>query len=232
MLPFRFRTALLSDRYLVRLGFPLNRTEMPGLSVRPGDLAPGGTVTGVTRIVGGSLGGRRLYAPAGTRTRPTSERVREALFNTLASLTDLAGCRFADLFAGSGAVGLEACSRGADHVLLVESDPKAARSARANLTTLGVGDRVRLVTRSVDPVLAAGPGEPYDIVFADPPYAYPGIRLAALQRALVDHGWLAPGALVVIERSRRADPVRWVEPVTALHARRYGETMLWYGRRS
>ena len=186
----------------------------------------------MTRIVGGGLGGRRLYTPAGAQTRPTSERVREALFNTLESLTDLEGCRFADLFAGSGAVGLEACSRGAGHVLLVESDPKAARSARANLTGLAVGDRVRLVNRPVEPVLAAGPGQPYDIVFADPPYAYPGPRLAALQRVLVDHGWLAPAAIVVIERSRRAEPVRWVEPVTGLHARRYGETMLWYGRRS
>lgn len=201
-------------------------------SVSTGSPPPTGSVTGVTRIVGGSLGGRRLHTPAGAHTRPTSERVREALFNTLASLTDLAGCRFADLFAGSGAVGLEACSRGADHVLLVESDSKAARSARANLTALAVGDQVRLVTRPVESVLAAGPGQPYDIVFADPPYACPGVRLVALQRALIDHGWLAPGALVVIERSRRADPVQWVEPVTSLHARRYGETVLWYGRRS
>lgn len=188
----------------------------------------------MTRIVAGSLGGRRLQPPAGSRTRPTSDRVREALFSTLASLTDLAGARFADLYAGSGAVGLEACSRGAGFVLLVESDPRAAQAARANVGALRVGPAVRLVTAPVQAVLAGGVGTepPYDIVFADPPYALADPQLAAMQRALLDGGWLAPGALVVIERSRRSDPVSWVSPITPLRTREYGETVLWYGQRS
>ncbi len=85
----------------------------------------------MTRIVAGSLGGRRIGTPAGRDTRPTSDRVREALFSTLDTLTDLDGARFADLYAGSGAVGLEAASRGAGQVLLVESDPRAAAVAAA-----------------------------------------------------------------------------------------------------
>jgi 16S rRNA (guanine(966)-N(2))-methyltransferase RsmD len=188
----------------------------------------------VTRIVAGSLGGRRLDTPAGGVTRPTSDRVREGLFNTLTSLTDLAGARFADLFAGSGAVGLEAYSRGATRVLLIESDPRAARAARANLTALGATRAVRLVTTGVDRALAAGPGpdDTYDVVFADPPYALPDDRVTALQRALLGGGWLAPGAIVVIERASRSSPLQWVDPLRGVRSRRYGETTLWYGRRS
>lgn len=188
----------------------------------------------MTRIVAGRFGGRRLAAPPGAHTRPTSDRVREALFNTLGSLTDLTGARFADLYAGSGAVGLEALSRGAAHVLLVESDPRAARTARSNVAALGVADQVRLVTAPVRAVLAAGPedGRPYDVVFADPPYATGGDELEAVQRALVDQGWLAPSGLAVVERSRRSTALSWVDSITAVRERRYGETVLWYGRRS
>jgi 16S rRNA (guanine(966)-N(2))-methyltransferase RsmD len=187
----------------------------------------------VTRIVAGRLGGRRLAAPAGSRTRPTSDRVREGLFNTLDSLTELAGARFADLYAGSGAVGLEACSRGAAQVLVVESDPAAARAARTNIATLEVGATVELVVAKVMTVLAGRrPGPPYDIVFADPPYALADDELVAMQQALLDGGWLAAGAVLAIERSRRSGPVPWVKSVTELRTRRYGETTLWYGRRS
>lgn len=188
----------------------------------------------MTRIVAGSLGGRRLEPPTGSATRPTSDRVREALFSTLESLVDLAGARFADLYAGSGAVGLEARSRGAGQVLLVESDPKAARAARANIAALAAAPAVRLVAAPVQSVLAAGPGAdpPYDIVFADPPYNLPEPQLTAVLEGLVSGGWLAPGAIVAIERSLRSGPPRWVGPVTELRARRYGDTTLWYGRRS
>lgn len=198
---------------------------------RPAPAGRSGTVTGVTRIVAGSMGGRRLTVPAGGHTRPTSDRVREALFNSLQTLTELSGARFADLYAGSGAVGLEALSRGAAHVLLVESHPKAVRAARDNIAALGVRSRVSLVTASVPSALAAGTDEAYDVVFADPPYDLPDEQIGGLQRALISSGWLAPGALVVIERSRRAQPVTWVEPVTEVRTRRYGETVLWYGRR-
>lgn len=187
----------------------------------------------MTRIVAGRLGGRRIAAPPGARTRPTSDRVREALFNTLESMTDLAGARFADLYAGSGAVGLEAFSRGAAHVLLVESDPRAARIIRANITTLGAAPAVRLAAGKVAQVLAAGPQDgPYDIVFADPPYSVPEAEITAMLAALVHHGWLASDAVVVVERAARGNPVPWVENITAERSRRYGETILWYGRRS
>ncbi|WP_433531922.1 16S rRNA (guanine(966)-N(2))-methyltransferase RsmD [Micromonospora sp. CA-263727] len=187
----------------------------------------------MTRIVAGSLGGRRIAAPPGAGTRPTADRVREALFSAVQAETDLDGARFADLYAGSGAVGLEALSRGAAHVLLVESDPRAARVIRENVAALRAAPGVRLVTGKVATVLATGPeGDPYDVVFADPPYALPEEGVTAMLVALVGGGWLAPDALVVVERSSRSGPVEWVEGVTGLRSRRYGETILWYGRRS
>lgn len=179
----------------------------------------------------GSAGGRRLRVPPG-RVRPTSDLVREGLFNTLRSLVDLTDARFADLYAGSGAVGLEAYSRGAAHVLLVESDHRTARTARENIAALGATDRVRLVTGNVTTVLAADADEPYDVVFADPPYQFTEERIETLQRALLDGGWLAPGAVLVLERSSRSPEPPWVDPVTRVRTRRYGETVLWYGRRS
>jgi 16S rRNA (guanine966-N2)-methyltransferase len=103
----------------------------------------------VTRIVAGTLGGRRLAAPAGERTRPTAERVREALFSTIGSMTDVDGCRFADLYAGSGAVGLEAASRGATAVLLVESQARAAHTLRKNIAALGLAPICQLSTAKV-----------------------------------------------------------------------------------
>ncbi|MEV0152137.1 16S rRNA (guanine(966)-N(2))-methyltransferase RsmD [Micromonospora sp. NPDC050686] len=187
----------------------------------------------MTRIVAGTHGGRRIAAPPGAGTRPTSDRVREALFSAVQADVDLDGARFADLYAGSGAVGLEALSRGAGHVLLVESDPRAARVIRENIAALRAAPAARLAAGKVATVLAAGPeGEPYDVVFADPPYAVPDDEITALLAALVQRGWLAPDALVVVERSTRGGPFTWVEGVTAQRSRRYGETTLWYGRRS
>lgn len=187
----------------------------------------------MTRIVAGLYGGRRLAVPPGAGTRPTSDRVREALFSALGSLVDLEGARFADLYAGSGAVGLEALSRGAAHALLVESDARVARVVRANIAALGVGGSARLVAGSVSAALSAGPeGGGYDVVFADPPYAVPDDEVTAMLSALVDGGWLAADAVVVVERSSRTGAVAWVPGITGEHSRRYGETTLWYGRRS
>lgn len=183
----------------------------------------------MTRIIAGEHGGRRLFVPSGRETRPTSDRVREALFSTLESTTDLEGARFADLFAGSGAVGLEALSRGAAHVLLVESDPKAARAARSNVAALGASAKTRLLTDRVERALAVRPDAPYDVAFADPPYDVPEERIDELLEALAK-GWLAPGAVVVIERSARGPAVRWPPGYRPLSSRRYGETMLWYAR--
>jgi 16S rRNA (guanine966-N2)-methyltransferase len=187
----------------------------------------------VTRIIAGTHGGRRLTAPAGTRTRPTSDRVREALFSSLATMTALSGVRFADLYAGSGAVGLEALSRGASHALLVESEPRAAQVIRGNIATLGLGSAARVVTGTVRKVVSSPPdGDPYDVVFADPPYAVTDSELRGVQQALLDNGWLAPDAVLVIERSTRTPPMTWVDGITADRSRHYGETTLWYGRRS
>jgi 16S rRNA (guanine966-N2)-methyltransferase len=187
----------------------------------------------VTRIVAGTLGGRRITAPPGAHTRPTSDRVREGLFSALESLTELWGARFADLYAGSGAVGLEALSRGAAAALLVESDPRAARVIRQNIATLGLSDRATLLTAKVGTVLAAGPApEPFDIVFLDPPYAVPSDEVEANLAALAGGGWLAPDAVLVVERSSRDRAPAPVDGVTTVRSRRYGETTLWYGRGS
>jgi 16S rRNA (guanine(966)-N(2))-methyltransferase RsmD len=185
----------------------------------------------MTRIVAGRYGGRLLATPPGRDTRPTLDRVREALFSTLETMTPVDGARFADLYAGSGAVGLEAASRGAVRVLLVESDPRTARIARQNVAALQAAP-VEVVTARVEKALQTAPPEPYDIVFADPPYALPDAALAAVLGALVEGGWLAEEAVVVVERSVRGAPVAGVRGLTAERSRRYGETVLWYGRRS
>jgi 16S rRNA (guanine(966)-N(2))-methyltransferase RsmD len=186
----------------------------------------------VSRIVAGTLGGRRLTTPPGRGTRPTSDRVREALFSALDTMVDLSGARVADLYAGSGAVGLEAASRGAAHVLLVEADPRAARIARENVMALGMREVARVAAAKVEQILANLPDEPFDVIFADPPYAVPDAAIDAMLTALVENGWLAEEAVVVVERSSRDAPVRWVQGITGERSRRYGETTLWYGRRS
>lgn len=183
----------------------------------------------MTRIVAGALGGRRIQTPPGRDTRPSSDRVREALFSTLTALTDIEGSRFADLYAGSGAVGLEAASRGATAVLLIESDTRAVQTVRSNIRALDLASRCRVVTARLPGALAAGPeGPPYDIVFADPPYGVPNEEIAELLGGLVTHGWLAPGAVVVVERSVRSGPPPVVHGITLDRSRRYGESVLWY----
>ncbi|OLB78874.1 MAG: hypothetical protein AUI14_11875 [Actinobacteria bacterium 13_2_20CM_2_71_6] len=150
------------------------------------------------------------------------------------ALGDLTGTRVADLYAGSGAIGLEAASRGAVHVLLVESDAKAGRVIRDNIALLRAGDVARLAPSKVESVLLGGPvgGEPYDIVVADPPYPTAETEITAMLRGLVEHGWLAPDATVIVERSSRTPEPVWVKGITGERSRQYGETTLWYGRAS
>ena len=179
----------------------------------------------MTRIISGSARGRRLAVPPGTSTRPTSDRAREALFSTVESLLrSFAGARVLDLYAGSGAVGLEALSRGADHAMLVESDARAARTIRDNAATTGLaGAEVR--AERVERLVAGGaPASPYDVVFLDPPYDVADDALRAVIADLLDGGWLAERALVVVER---ADPRRGV----ALAGRGRGRPLpsLWRG---
>ena len=182
------------------------------------------------RIIAGAARGRRLAAPSGRATRPTSDRVREALFSTVESrLRSLAGARVLDLYAGSGALGLEALSRGAEHVLLVESDPRALRTLLANVATVG---RPGATPRRADVrrLLSVPPDRPYDLVLADPPYDVVAEEVGDVLALLRDQRWLAPGSLVVVERGTRGGDVDWPEGYEAVAQRRYGETTLWYGR--
>jgi 16S rRNA (guanine966-N2)-methyltransferase len=185
----------------------------------------------VTRVVGGAAGGRRLAVPPGLGTRPTSDRAREGLFNTLASLVDLEGARVADLYAGSGAVGLEALSRGAAHALLVERDARAAQVIRRNAAQLGLAG-AEIVVGAVERVVETTLGQPYDMVFLDPPYALDDARLGDVLARLVDRYWLDKGGVCVVERARRSAPPAWPEGLIEVRSRGYGEAVLWYGSRS
>jgi 16S rRNA (guanine966-N2)-methyltransferase len=184
----------------------------------------------MTRIIGGTAGGRRLVTPRGQATRPTSDRVREALFSAIESWCgSLEGLRFLDLYAGSGAVGLEGWSRGAGVVTLVEQDRRTAALISRNAAALGFA-KAHVVAASVATTLAASPAAPYDVVFSDPPYPMSDAAVTADLAALVAHGWLVPDALVVVERSARSADLVWPEGILGTRHKRYGETALWYGR--
>lgn len=184
----------------------------------------------MTRIIAGQFKGRHLRTPAGDGTRPTSDRVRESLFASLVSefggLDDL---RVLDLFAGSGAIGLEAISRGAAHADLVESDAKAVRVVQGNIAELGVTAAARVHRTSAQRFVSTAPAEPYDLVVLDPPYAMPTAEVADLVAVLARTEWLVPDGLVVVERSTR-DPFVWPPGLVPIRERSYGETTLWYGR--
>ena len=183
------------------------------------------------RVIAGAAKGRPLRAPAGERTRPTADRVKEAWFSSLQAR--LPGAHVLDLFAGSGQLGLEALSRGAAAVTFVERDRRAVQALRANVATVDLPG-ARVVAGDVADLLR-GPldGSPFDVVVADPPYGLADADLAAVLSALVPHH-LAAGAVVTVERARRSGPVAW--PSTAgeadgprygdVDARRYGDTVL------
>lgn len=186
----------------------------------------------MTRVIAGAAGGRRLTVPPGTGTRPTSDRAREGLFSTWQSLLGgpLDGERVLDLYAGSGAVGLEALSRGAGHTLLVEADARAARIVRENVRNLGLpGAEVRH-GKAEQIIRTQPPTAPYDIVFLDPPYAVTDDDLREILLTLRSEGWLAEQALVTVERSTRGGEFRWPDGFEPIRARRYGEGTFWYGR--
>lgn len=182
------------------------------------------------RIIGGSAGGRRLVAPA-KGTRPTSDRVREALFSSLDAMCgDWHHLRVIDLYAGSGALGLEALSRGASEVLLVDHD-RAARSAiEANVKAVSMPG-ARISGGSVRDVVAHPSAAAFDLAFLDPPYAVPIEEVRDVLRRMATGGWLAEGAIVVVEREARASDAPWPEGGwEAVRQRVYGDTALWYGR--
>jgi 16S rRNA (guanine966-N2)-methyltransferase len=179
------------------------------------------------RIVGGEFRGRQITALPGQKTRPTADRVRESLFNILGNVMPLRGARVADLFAGSGALGLEAISRGADFVLFVENDDEACKVIRTNIGRLGIAARAEV--RHGD---AAVPGrnfsaKPFDLVLADPPYAR-GLGEKAAQ-AMAAGGWLAKGAHFVLEEDAGMR-IELPGGFTVLDERRYGKTKLHFWR--
>ena len=162
---------------------------------------------------------------SGRGTRPTTDRVREALFNLLAARIDFAGLHVLDLYAGSGALGLEALSRGAASALFVESDARAAAVITANIAALGVrGARVH--RGPVSSVLAAGTTRPVDLVLADPPYELDDEQVISMLAALESGGWTTAGAVAMVERSASGPEIRWPEGWSPWSARRYGDTRI------
>jgi 16S rRNA (guanine966-N2)-methyltransferase len=188
----------------------------------------------MTRVIAGKAGGRRLAVPGGMSTRPTSDRAREGLFATVLSETGpLDGKRVLDLYAGSGAVGLEALSRGARRVLMVETDPRAVAVIKANIAavklsgaTVTPGRVERVLARP--PATEGGSEVGYDLVFADPPYAVSDAEVTRVLGMLAQ-GWLAADALVVVERATRSSAVAWPPGFLPGKSRRYGEATFWYG---
>jgi 16S rRNA (guanine966-N2)-methyltransferase len=182
----------------------------------------------MTRIIGGTAGGRRIVAPRGAATRPTTDRVREALFSAIESWCgSLAGLRFLDLYAGSGAVGLEAWSRGAGVVSLVEQDRRTAALIETNAASLGF-HKADVRAASVASTLHRHPTAPYDIAYLDPPYAVTDATVVADLEALRRHDWLVPGALVVVERSARGDDLSWPSGYAPARDKAYGDSALWF----
>jgi 16S rRNA (guanine966-N2)-methyltransferase len=181
------------------------------------------------RIVAGRAKGRRLAGPADA-TRPTSDRTREAMFNSLAARIRLDGARVLDLYAGTGAVGLEALSRGAASAVLVEKNRAALAVLRRNVETVALPGAV-VVGRPVQVYLGTEPVEPFDFVFADPPYDLDDLAVYGQLLRLSSADWLAPGGELVVERAARSGPPALAVPHLTFDERRYGDTVLWYGRR-
>ncbi len=183
----------------------------------------------MTRITAGRYRGRVLRTPVGGTTRPTSERVREALANALVAGGGLQGARVLDLYAGSGALGLELLSRGADSLVAVERDRAALAALRANVQALQAAD-VEVVGMDVAGYASSTAGRPVDFVVADPPYDLPTADLERIFAALAAAGHLHPGADLIIERNKRSGEMTWPDPLVGVRTKRYGDTMLCYGR--
>ncbi|MCR6484806.1 16S rRNA (guanine(966)-N(2))-methyltransferase RsmD [Amycolatopsis sp. OK19-0408] len=183
----------------------------------------------MTRIVAGTAGGRRLKVPP-KGTRPTSERVREALFNALETAGELDGARVLDLYAGSGALGLEALSRGAADALFVESDRRAVEVLRGNISLVGLGGTIR--AGQVETVVAAPAPSPFDLVLADPPYAVDAGALGSVLASLAGGGWLGTSALVVVERAARDGEPVWPAGFEPSRVKKYGDTAVFWAEYS
>ncbi len=192
----------------------------------------------MSRIIAGRARGTQLRTPAGERTRPTTDRVREAFFSALVTWAggteaepeeQLAGLALLDLFAGSGAIGLEAASRGADRVVCVENHRPTVELIRRNIATTKLTGRVQVAPLAAAGYLAGEP-EAFDVVWLDPPYALAGEQVDALLERIVAGGWLLDDGLVVVERARRDAPPTWPAVLDDQWTRRYGETQLYFAR--
>jgi 16S rRNA (guanine966-N2)-methyltransferase len=178
------------------------------------------------RIVGGTLGGRVLRAPGGAATRPTSEKVREALFNILGSVE---GSHVLDVFAGSGAVGIEALSRGAAHATFLDSGKPALAAIRGNLAELGLAARATILSQDAVVTCARHrPPSPWRLVFVDPPYRS---DLATRAVLAIPSESLAADAVIVIEHDRRNAPPDTLGSLLRTDQRRYGDTMVSFFQR-
>jgi 16S rRNA (guanine966-N2)-methyltransferase len=178
----------------------------------------------LTRIIAGAARGRRLAVPP-RGTRPTTDRVRESLFNILTARVDLRGIAVLDLYAGSGALGLEALSRGAASALFVESDQRVAAVLNRNIATVGLPGAT-LRRGAVATVLSAGTDSPADLVLADPPYDLRAADVEAVLAALSAHGWAGAGTVVAVERARASTPLHWPGDWSPWEPRVYGDTRL------
>jgi 16S rRNA (guanine966-N2)-methyltransferase len=178
----------------------------------------------VTRIIGGVAGGRRIAVPS-RGTRPTTDRVREALFNIVAARRELTGLAVLDLYAGSGALGLEALSRGAASALFVESDPRSAAVVARNIEALGLAGAT-LRRGAVAAVLGQGARSPVDLVLADPPYDIESTEVHAVLADLCTHGWVRKGSIAVVERAAASAPLTWPAGWSVWPQRVYGDTRL------
>ncbi len=187
----------------------------------------------MTRIIGGKASSLRIHTP-GSKTRPTSDRVREAWFSALAARSALSGANVLDGFAGSGALGLEAASRGAASVVFVEKNAAAARVITTNIEALslalGPEPLLRVVTGPLGSFLGKPPQQPYDLVFLDPPYELSTTEVNALLEAVISH--TAKDGLIMIERSSRSEAPALPAGVESEKPKKYGETMLYFASKS
>ncbi|WP_285247637.1 16S rRNA (guanine(966)-N(2))-methyltransferase RsmD [Pseudarthrobacter sp. efr-133-R2A-89] len=188
----------------------------------------------MTRVISGAAGGTPLNAVPGSLTRPTTDRVKEALFSRLDAFGVISGARVLDLYAGSGSLGVESASRGAQAVDLVESDAKASAVCQRNADLIDgvLGRKTVSVHRArVEPFLDRAPGSAaWDLVFLDPPYPLDEAALAAVLQKLAGH--LAAGAVVVVERSSRSPEPEWPDGLARFADKKYGETRLWFAEPS
>ena len=189
------------------------------------------------RIIAGSSKGKTLHSPMDQRTRPTSDRAREGFFSTLESeFASIHGLSFLDLFCGTGAVGIEALSRGADRVIAIESDAQISAVAMSNFTLVdGYEMRSKVFSMTVERFLDTSDPQaslPFDVIFIDPPYEFPNSEIESILERIHDRKLLKSHGIVAVERKTKSSPPRWPEPMEELKVRSYGQGSIFYGNYS